>query len=76
MGESQSARFSIMSGKDADHSKANGKRKSQIREFQQSNEQAELSGIDGEPIVEYFSGFTLIEILRRIQGSTNESRTV
>ena len=37
-------------GKMHDHAEANEKWKSQIREFQQSNEHAELSGIDGEPI--------------------------
>ena len=56
-------------GKIHDHSEANEKWKSQIREFQQSNEYAELSGIDGEPNEfewTIFPGFTSIEILREI----------
>ena len=49
-------------GKMHDHSEANEKWKSQMKEFQQSNEYAELSGIDVEPIeLEWniFPGFTL-----------------
>ena len=48
------------------HSEANEKWKSQIKEFQESNEYAELSGIDGEPIEfewNVFPGFAKIEIL-------------
>ena len=49
---------------------ANIKLKEQIQYFQQSNEYAELSGIDGE-LVEFecniLQGFTSIEILRKIQ---------
>ena len=44
--------------------------KSQIKAFQQSNEYAELSGIDGQPIEfewNIFPGFTSIEFLRKIQ---------
>ena len=51
--------------------------KEQIHYFQHSNEYAELSGIDGEPIefdVEYFPGFTSIEILRHIQLDLNARR--
>ena len=43
---------------------------SQIREFQQSNEYAELSGMDGEPMEfkwKIFPGFTTIAIPRKIQ---------
>ena len=42
--------ISLVSGKLRDHSEVNENLKRQIREFQQSNEYAELSGIDGEPI--------------------------
>ena len=59
-----------MSGKLHNHSKANGKWKDQIREFQRSNEYAELYGIDGEPFEfewNIFPGFTSIEIFRQIQ---------
>ena len=44
--------------------------KSPIREFHQTNEYAELSGIDGEPTEfewNIFPGSTSIEILRKIQ---------
>ena len=57
-------------GKMHDHSEANEKWTSQIREFQQTNEYAELSGIDGEPIEfewNIFPRFTSIEILWKIQ---------
>ena len=53
-------------GKMHSHSEANEKWKSQIKEFQESNEYAELSGIDGEPIEfewNVFPGFAKIEIL-------------
>ena len=40
----------LREGKINDHSEANEKWKSQIKEFQQSNEYTELSGIDGQPI--------------------------
>ena len=48
------------------HSEANEKWKSQIKEFQESNEYAELSGIEGESIEfewNVFPGFAKIEIL-------------
>ena len=57
-------------GKMYDHPEANEKWKSQIREFQQSNECAELSGIFGEPTEfewKIFPGFTSIETLGEIQ---------
>ena len=57
-------------GKMHDHSETNEKWTSQIREFQQTNEYAELSGIDGEPIEfewNIFPRFTSIEILWKIQ---------
>ena len=62
-------RFSLVSEKTHDQSEANEKPKSQIREFQQSNEYAELSGIDGESIEfewNTFPGFRSIEILKKI----------
>ena len=57
-------------GKLLNHSEANEKWRDQISEFQQSNEYAELSEVDGESIEfewNIFPGFTSIEILRQIQ---------
>ena len=53
MGEAKVHVFSdsvLCLGKMHDHSQANDKWRSQIRDFPKSNEYAELSGIDGEPI--------------------------
>ena len=56
------------------HSDVSEKWISQTTEFQQSNEYAELSGIDGERIEfegNIFPGFTTIEILGEIQKDLN-----
>ena len=61
-------------GKMHSHSEANEKWKSQIKEFQESNEYAELSRIDGEPIEfewNVFTGFAKIEILRETVKDVN-----
>ena len=58
-------------------SEANIKWKEQIQYSQQSNEYAEFSGIDREPIEfewNIFRGFTSIEILRRIQKDLDTRR--
>ena len=64
--------FSIQScvWETSDPSEAKIKWREQIQKFQQSNDYAELSGLDGEPIEfqwNVFPGFTSIEILRQIQ---------
>ena len=61
-------------GKMHGHSVATEKWKSQIKEFQQSNEYTEFSGIDGEQIEfewNIFPGCTTMEILREIQKDLN-----
>ena len=48
-------RFRFMLGKMQEHSEANQRWNVQLEEFQQSNSDRELFGIDGEPIVFGFS---------------------
>ena len=58
-------------------SEANIKWKEQFQYFQQSNEYAEFSEIDGQPIEfewDIIRGFTTVEILRRIQKDLNTRR--
>ena len=57
-------------GKIHDHSEANEKWQSQLKDFQPTNECTELFGIDGEPIEfewTIFPGFTSLQILAEIQ---------
>ena len=59
-------RISVVSGKISHPLEENAKWIEPIQYFHQSNEYAELSGIDGEPIQfegDIFPGFTSIEIL-------------
>ena len=65
-------------GKIQDHSEANEKWKSQIQDFQQSNQYVELLRIDGDSMEfewNWFPGITSIEILRKVRGDL-EARNI